>query len=141
MRFLIDSSASTKSARHCCWHRNFQLSTSICHDTLQFIISKFNSENTTQSSGIIEFWLLDGPLFLFALRCIWCHISGHTLSGLEVVCFLVSLSLDHVYPSSGFSFSTMNLVKSVHTSEKCLLPSTFQLSSICLSDITTKMYR
>ena len=30
------------------------------------------------------------------------HVSGHNLSGLEVVCFLVSLSPDHVFPSGGF---------------------------------------
>ena len=38
---------------------------------------------------------------LFAASDICFHISGHTLSGLEVVCFLVSLSQDHVYPSGG----------------------------------------
>ena len=45
------------------------------------------------------------------------HMSGHTLSGLEVVCFLVSLSPDHENPSGGFSFNTMNLVKPVHASD------------------------
>ena len=31
------------------------------------------------------------------------RIYGRNLSGLEVVCFLVSLPLDHVYPSDGFA--------------------------------------
>ena len=34
--------------------------------------------------------------FFFAASDICFHISGHTLSGLEVVCFLVSLHPDHV---------------------------------------------
>ena len=68
--------------------------------------------------------------FCFALRFdasdICFHISGHTLSGLEVVCFLVSLLPDHVYPSSGFSSSTVNLVKPVHASDNSRSSSTFQ---------------
>ena len=54
------------------------------------------------------------------------HISGHTVSGLEVVCFLVSLLKDHVYPSGGPSFNKMNLVKLVHASDTSFSPSTFQ---------------
>ena len=37
------------------------------------------------------------------------HKSGHTLSGLEVVCFLVSLPPDHVFPSGGLSFNEIIL--------------------------------
>ena len=73
-----------KSTKHRCWHRNFQLSTSI------FIV-RFNSSS-------------------------W---------GFEVVCFLVRLSPNHVYPSSGFSFNTVNLVKPVNVSDNFLPPSTF----------------
>ena len=40
---------------------------------------------------------------------ITCRISGHEGSGLEVVCFLVSLHPDYVYPSGGFSFNLVNL--------------------------------
>ena len=68
--------------------------------------------------------------FCFALRFdashICFHISGHTLSGVEVFCFLVSLLPDHVYPSSGLSVNKMNLVKPVHASDNSLSPSTFQ---------------
>ena len=52
--------------------------------------------------------------------------SGHTLLGLEVVCFLVSLHPDHVYPSSGLRVNKMNLVKLVHAPDNPLSPSTFQ---------------
>ena len=87
--------------------------------------------------------------FGFSMAHFWCslrldasdtcfHISAHTVSDLEVVCFLVSLSPDHVNPSGGFSFNTMNLVKNVHASDEHLLPSTFQQSSIFLSDITSR---
>ena len=37
------------------------------------------------------------------------HISGHKESGLDVVCFLVSRSQDHVYPSGSFSSTVVNL--------------------------------
>ena len=53
-----------KLTKHCCWHRNFQLSTSIVHDILEFVIIKINETNTTQSSDIVELWFLDGPLLL-----------------------------------------------------------------------------
>ena len=49
------------------------------------------------------------------------HISGHTSSGREVVCFLVSLAPDHVYPSGGLSFSRTNLVNLVHASNNSFL--------------------
>ena len=40
----------SKSTKHCGWHRNFQLSTSIFHYTLEFFIIRINKENTTQTS-------------------------------------------------------------------------------------------
>ena len=64
--------------------------------------------------------------FFFAASDMCFHISSHTLSGLEVVCFLVSLSPDHVYPSGGLSFNKMNLVKPVHASDNSFSPSTLQ---------------
>ena len=87
--------ARTMFTRHCCWHRNFQLFSSVLPDILKFLVLRFNEVNTTQSSGIIELSFLDSP-FCFSLRFvasdICFRISGHNLSGLEVVCFLVSLS-------------------------------------------------
>ena len=55
--------------------------------------------------------------FFFVASDIIVHISDHTASGREVVCFLVSLHLDHVYPSGGLSFSWTNLVNPVHASD------------------------
>ena len=153
-RILIDSSASTIQAylvlcfrilrrgrllgftKFCCCDRNFQLSTSSLHCTFEFFILRFNEEDTTQSFGIIELWFLDGPfcfVLLFAASDICFHISGHTLSGLEVVCFLVSLLPDHENLSGGLSFNKMNLVKPVHASDNSLSPSTVQKSSMCFS--------
>ena len=43
--------------------------------------------------------------FFFAASDINSNISGHTLSGREVLCFLASLSPEHEHPSGGFSFS------------------------------------
>ena len=83
-------------------------STALCryfarHRELEFFVVWFNEEHFSQLSGIVELWFLDSPsLFCFLFRCIrhmlphiWPYIvwSCHTLSGLEVVCFLVSLSL------------------------------------------------
>ena len=64
--------------------------------------------------------------FFFVASNIRVHISGHTLSGREVVCFLVSLPPDHVRPSGGLPFNKVNLVKLVHASDNSLSPSTFQ---------------
>ena len=64
--------------------------------------------------------------FFFDASDMCFQISGHTLSGLEVVCFLVSLTPDHVYRSGGLSFNKMNLVKPIHASDNSFSPSTFQ---------------
>ena len=58
-----------KFARHCGWHRNFQLSTRIFRDILEFFIIRINEVNATQSSGIVELWFLGDPFLLcFAFR-------------------------------------------------------------------------
>ena len=63
-------------ARHRCWHRNFQLSTSGFHCGLQFFVVWFNEEYSSQLSGIVELWFLDSPsLLCFLLCCI-----GHKIS-------------------------------------------------------------
>ena len=116
-------------AKHCCWHRNFQLSTSGCHCELEFFVVWFNEEYSSQLSGIVDLWFLDSHLcfaLFFAASDICFQIPGHTLSGREVVCFLKSLSQVHVCPSGGLSFNKMNLVKPVHPSDNSLSPSTFQ---------------
>ena len=46
-------------ARHCCWHRNYQLSTRIPHKFLEFLIIKINEVNTTQFSGIVKLQFVD----------------------------------------------------------------------------------
>ena len=154
-RILIDSSASTIQTylvlcfpntaagfpaaiywcftRHCCWHRNFQLSTSVFHGMFKLFIIWFNEEDPPYLSGIIELWFLDGPLLLrFAFCCIrqmlphiWPYIVGSFF-------FLASLHPDHVYPSGGLWFNKIILVKPVHASNNSLYPSTLQQSSIFL---------
>ena len=63
------------------WHRNFQLSARTLHDILEFFIIRINEINTTQSSGSAV-----SRLPTFASLCV-------SMPGLEVVCFLVNLSL------------------------------------------------
>ena len=69
-------------------------------------------------------------LFASSDKCF--HISGHTLSGLEVVCFLVSLLPDHENPSGGLSFGGANLVKPVHASDNSfsLVPTIHQVTYV-----------
>ena len=115
-------------ARHCCWHRNFQLSTSGFHCELEFFVVWFDEEYSPQLSGIVELWFLESPsLFCFLFRCIrhmlphiWPHIVW-TRGSL----FPVSLVPDHVYPSGGHSFNKLNLVKPVHASDTSNLQSVF----------------
>ena len=57
---------------------------------------------------------------LFAASDLRFLISGHTLSGLEVVCFFISLTPDHENHSGGLLFNRMNLVKLVHASDNSL---------------------
>ena len=93
-------------ARHCCWHRNFQLSTSGSDCELEFFIV----------------WLA----FFLAASDINFHFAVHTSSGREVFRFFVSLPPDHIYPSGGLSFCRTNLVKPVQASDSSFSPSTFQ---------------
>ena len=55
-------------AIHCSWHRNFQLSTCILHDILEFFMCWINEENKPQFSSIVELRFFDSPLLLFSLR-------------------------------------------------------------------------
>ena len=68
--------------------------------------------------------------FRFSLRFdasdICFRISGHKVSGLDVVHFLVSLSPDQVYPSGGFSLYKVNLARPVHASDNSRSPATFE---------------
>ena len=78
--------------------------------------------------------------FFYAASDMCFYISGNTLSGFEVVCFLASLLPEHVYPSRGLSFNKMNLLKPVHASDNFLSPSTFQKSSIFSPSLHQVMY-
>ena len=102
----------------------FQLSTSFFHGLFKFFIIWFNEEDTPYLPGTIELWFSNAH-FCFACRFdasdMWFHISGHTLSGLEVVCFLVSLPPDNENPSGGLSFNTINLVNHVRASDLIIL--------------------
>ena len=86
-------------ARHCCWHPNFQLSSSGFHCELQFIIDEMHS---SQLSGIIEFWFLDSTSLICFLLCCIRHTRPHiwpyivTTKGILFTC---KSPPDHVFPS------------------------------------------
>ena len=104
-----------KFARHCGWHRNFQLSTRIFHDILKSLIIRINEVNTTQYSGIVQLWFLDSPLLLFFAFQRIAHIfpnlwpqsvwpGGRLFSCQSAPGPIVSIRW--------FSFNTVNLVRS-----------------------------
>ena len=116
-------------ARHRCWYRNFQLPTSGFHCELELSVVWFDEEYPSHCLALSSFGFSIAHLcfaFFFAASDIQFHISGHTSSGREVVCFLVSLLPDRVYPSGGLSFNKLYLKKPVHASDNSLSPSTFQ---------------
>ena len=105
-------------ARHCCWHRNFQLSPSGFHCELEFFIVWFNKEYSSQLSGIVELWFLKSPslflLFFLAASGINFHTSGHTTSGREFFLFPCKSPTWTMYIlSGGLSFNWTNLVNPV----------------------------
>ena len=92
-----------KFARHCGWHRNFQLSTRILHDIFEFFIIWINEVNTTQFPGIIELRFPDSPLLLlFAFRRIGTYLSKSLatkcLAWRSFVFLLVSLRTMYIHP-------------------------------------------
>ena len=54
-------------ARHCRLHWNFQLSPCVVDGFLKFTIFRIDETNASQSSSVIEFWLLVCPFLLFSL--------------------------------------------------------------------------
>ena len=97
------------------------------------------TENTTQKLLAFSSFGFSIAHFCFSLRFdasdIRFHISGHTLSGLEVVCFLVGLPRTMYIGQGALSFNKMNLVKPVHASDNSLSINV----PICFSDITSKV--
>ena len=109
----------------------------------KLVIRWINEVNTAQSSNIVKLRFFDSPLlfFLFVALLLTCLsiISGHKWSGLDVVCFFVNRSPDHVFPSGGLSSNMVNRVNPVHESARPRFPSIFQQSSMRRSSITSKL--
>ena len=124
--------------RHSRSHWCFQLLTRVLDGLLEFRILGVDEIDSRQFSR----WILssDNFCFSFSLACfpIDSQSSGHIWSGLEVNCFLVNLSPDHVNPSRAFSSSRVNCVKPVQRSDKSREPSMFQKSSMRFSCLTSK---
>ena len=124
-------------ARHCCWHRNFQLSTSGFHSEFEFFVVWLNEEYSSQVSSVFELWFLDSPsLFCFLFRCI-----GHKFP--HIWPYIIR-TRGCLFPRKsppgqgvGLSFSRKNLVNPVHASDNSLSPPTFQQSSIFFSNNTS----
>ena len=64
--------SSSGFARHCCWHRNFQLSQRMFYSFLEFLVRWNNEVNTSQFSCIIKLGFLDSPFgVLFSFWRFW----------------------------------------------------------------------
>ena len=142
MRILVDSSASTMQACNS-FQRDkfpalltlyFAAGIGISNFPLAFFIMslisiiKINEVNTRNFLASPRFGFSTPRLLFSSLRSIR-HIFPslwHKVSGLEVVCFLVSLHPDHVHPSDGFSYIIVNLVEPIHESDNSPSRSTFQ---------------
>ena len=94
-----------------------------CTTELSLSVDKMEEENKERTTLVCNVY-----------ECRVCHvlktrntyISANNLSGLVVVCFLVSLRPDHVCPFGGLSLNIVNLLKPVHVSDNSRPPSTFQ---------------
>ena len=106
-RLVLSNSATSlpvlmklKSTRRCSWHRNFPCSTRLFHDTMNSSSSGSMKKIPRNLLALSSFGFSIAH-FSFSLRFdasdICFHISGHSLSSLEVVfevvCFLVNLTL------------------------------------------------
>ena len=106
MRFLVDSSASTMHAylrlgririatsflvrsspdlaRHCCWHRNFQLSPRIFDSFFELRIHWINEVNTAQSSSVVKLNLPALSSFGLSIAHFWFSFVSLLLTCLSI---------------------------------------------------------
>ena len=69
------TSAQSSFARHCCWHRNFQLSENNFHRKLEFLVFKDQRSKYLLIFWHCRAWFLDSPfLRLFPFWCLR-HLS------------------------------------------------------------------
>ena len=108
------------------------LSSFFCFDFQNFRIFSvvwINEVNSSQSSSILEFWLLAFFPFLFfrfwETLSIFVHPSDHTWSDLQIIWSFVNLLSESHVSFWRISFNRMNFVKSFHKSHQCLLGWTF----------------
>ena len=103
---------------------------------LKLSIFRIDEMNTSQSPSIIEFRLLDWSLLLLLLSC-----SSHARPPKKIrsgSCLDLCPSRDHIFPSGGFSFNTVNFVNPFPESVKLRSTSTFQQSSVRFSCNTSR---
>ena len=116
-------------AKHCCWHRNCQLSPSGFHCEFEFFVVWLNEEYSPQLSGIVELWFLNNPsLFCFLFRCIghkFPHIWPYIIKTRGCLFPRKSPSGQCVTFGS-LSFSRTNLLNPVHASDNSPSQSTLQ---------------
>ena len=105
-------------------HWNFQLSSRIFDGFFIFSIFRINETNASQSSSIIDFWLLDWlSSLLSGFSNFGPHFRPHILRSSSCLNFCQSPP-NHQYPFGGFSFNNVNFVNPVQESDKLPFAST-----------------
>ena len=99
---------------------------------LKFTFFRIDETNASQSSSIVEFWLLVHPFLFFSLVSGFSNFSPYfrphivRSGGSLNIC---QSPLDHKNPFGGFSFNIQNFVHPFQESDKLRFASTFHRSS------------
>ena len=111
-------------ARHSQSDWCFQLLTRILDGFFEFLVLSVNEIDPSQfscfSDGAFHSTIFDSPSAWRAFP-----LTSRALA-MDVSCFLVNLSPEHIYPSGAFSSNRVNCVKPVQETDKSRDPSIFQ---------------
>ena len=127
-------------ARQSCCHI---LSNSLLAFLSFFVILsiRINRVSSSQSSSIVEFWVLVFPLWFFSILCGFTNLGPLLLATHNQVWWsfeLWSISPRPHITLGVFSFNRMNFVKPLHESDRLLFESTFQKSWTRFSCMTSR---
>ena len=124
--------SSSGLAKHCCWHRNFQLSPRFSNSFLEFIIRWINEVNTAQCPCLVKLRFFDGPLLLLFSFWRFRHVFPYLWpQGVWPGCRLLpcqSLPM-YIHPVVFHQIFLANLHASPQAHRSCLSVSSKHLSS------------
>ena len=112
------------SARHCCWQRNFQLSTRIAHNLLELFICWINEVNTTQFSCIVKLRFFDStlPTYLSKILATKCLVwRSFVFLSVSLRTMYFHLVVFHQYGESWVCWALKNCERRNHPRTFCFL--------------------